>query len=490
MSTPAMHRRNAEDSAPRAGEVLAGRYFVERVIGTGGMGCVVAATHVHLDERVAVKLLHPHLVSEPDTVQRFLREGRTAGRIQSPHVVRIKDVGELDGGRPYIVMEYLEGEDLAAIQKQRGMLPAQQAVDYVLAAAEAIAEAHAMRMLHRDLKPSNIFLARMPDGRDCIKVLDFGIAKAFGAESMAGQLTQTAMVMGTPAFMAPEQLRKAKGLDHRVDIWALGVLLHKLVTNTLPFEGDTFAELSAAILTTEPVPLRRAFPHHTPELEAVIATCLRKNPEERFFDLADLALALAPLGTPAARPNVERILATLGRPSQRAVMVAPSEPLIGTTGAVAMSGAIPLVASPAAAPPRKSNTGMIAFVALAAVLALVGLGTSVYAFRVRANARTGNATSQPTTVASPGTGTDVTPSADPRVVAAPASAAQTTPPNTDSAPSAHASVTATAAKPTRSPLGKAPASKATGASPPSTGAAPPPPGPPPTPGGIATSSKD
>jgi len=473
------------DSAPRAGEVLAGRYYVERVLGRGGMGCVVAATHVHLDERVAVKLLHRHLVSDGDTVQRFLREGRTAGRIQSEHVVRIKDVGELDDGCPYIVMEYLEGEDLAAVQKRKGMLPPQQAVDYVLAAADAIAEAHAMKMLHRDIKPSNIFLARLPDGREIIKVLDFGIAKAFGEESLVMHLTATATVMGTPLFMAPEQLRKAKTLDPRVDIWALGVLLHRLVTNTLPFDGDTFAELSAAILTADPPPIRRAYPHLSKELEAIITTCLKKNPDERFVDLADLALALAPLGTPASQPNVERILRTLGSPSQRAIVVAKEDTFSSMTTGGSLSAAVNVtpVQPP---PPRKSSGSAIAFVSFAVLLALGGLVAGGLALRARARAA---ATTQlvPTPVAA--TAGEPSSPVEPRVNAPPGTSAD--------APPVAAASTASSTPPSPPPktlgrVGKPGAAPKTPAgavaAPPTTAAIPA--AAPSTPSGIATSSKD
>ncbi|MBS2012248.1 MAG: protein kinase [Deltaproteobacteria bacterium] len=480
-SRPSTSRSKAEEAAPRAGEVLAGRYYVERVLGAGGMGCVVAATHVHLDERVAVKLLHPHLVSEPDTVQRFLREGRTAGRIQSSHVVRIKDVGELDGGQPYIVMEYLEGEDLAATLKKRGVLPPQQAVDYVLAAADAIAEAHAMKMLHRDLKPSNIFLARLPDGREHIKVLDFGIAKAFGAESTAGHLTATSMVMGTPAFMAPEQLRKARALDHRVDIWALGVLLHKLVTNTLPFDGDTFAELSAAILTAEPRPIRSVLPQLSPELDAVIATCLRKNPDDRFVDLADLALALAPLGTPASRPNVDRVLQILGRPSQRAVPVVPaSDPSIAATTGAAMN-----VSGAQASSSSKGLTITLAIVA--ALLALVGIAIGGIALKARAARAAATEGPSPSVALSAALVGSSAPSAstEARATSTPATSAEPSAfsapaPSVTSAPKSSVKAGVTRPAGPKAPPPTAPATQVAPAVPPA----------PPSPAGIATSSKD
>src|SRR5580693_7216018 len=170
----------------------------------------------------------------PEYVARFEREARTAVKIKSEHVARVIDVGQLESGSPYMVMEYLEGEDLQGWLEKQGRLPIERAVDFLLQACEAIAEAHAMGIVHRDLKPANLFCIRRPDGTLSIKVLDFGISKAAGA-SMG--MTSTQAVMGSPLYMSPEQMGSSKGVDARSDIWALGVILFELVTGRVPFDG-------------------------------------------------------------------------------------------------------------------------------------------------------------------------------------------------------------------------------------------------------------
>ena len=191
---------------PVAGDLLADKYRVERLIGVGGMGAVLAAKHIDLDERVAIKMLLPHIPTHGEPVARFLREAQAAAKIRSDHVVRIYDVGRLDSGAPFIVMEYLEGSDLAQTTDARGPLPIEDAVGYVLQACEAIASAHALGIVHRDLKPANLFLTTMPDGSARVKVLDFGISKVSrGDVSSSMGLTSTTSIMGTPAFMPPEQ---------------------------------------------------------------------------------------------------------------------------------------------------------------------------------------------------------------------------------------------------------------------------------------------
>ncbi|HVJ20233.1 MAG TPA: serine/threonine-protein kinase, partial [Polyangiaceae bacterium] len=220
---------DAAETAPvREGDLLAGKYRVERVIGVGGMGVVVAARHLHLDVRVALKFLLPSLKQDGEIVARFLREGQAAARIKSEHVGRIMDVGSFDDGSPYLVMEYLEGRDLAAELASRGRLSVAEAVAHVLQALEALAEAHQSGIVHRDLKPSNLFLTRRADGSALIKVLDFGISKAAFGEGGEAVLTRSQGIMGSPQYMSPEQIRSAKRVDQRSDIWSTGVILHEL----------------------------------------------------------------------------------------------------------------------------------------------------------------------------------------------------------------------------------------------------------------------
>ncbi len=219
------------------GEVLAGKYRVDRVLGAGGMGVVVAAHHVHLDERVALKFLLPDALRSPEAVARFVREARAAVKIKSEHVARVTDVGHLENGAPYIVMEYLEGVDLSAWLRQNGPMPIPQAVDFVLQACEAIADAHVLGIVHRDLKPSNLFCIRRTDGQSSIKVLDFGISKILNPGTPRPDMTATSALIGSPLYMSPEQMSLSKGVDVRTDIWSLGIILFELITGRTPFEG-------------------------------------------------------------------------------------------------------------------------------------------------------------------------------------------------------------------------------------------------------------
>src|SRR4051812_47574365 len=244
---------------PKEGDVIAGKYLIQRVLGRGGMGVVVAAEHVALRQRVAVKFLLPEAVARAGSVERFLREARAAVMIQSEHVARVFDVGTLETGSPYMVMELLQGSDLGELLQVNGRLPVEQAVDYVLQACEAIAEAHALGIIHRDLKPANLFLTSRADGSMIIKVLDFGISKSTGTPSGSQpdmSLTRTASVMGSPLYMSPEQMRSTRNVDARTDIWALGVILYELLTGRAAFLADSMPELCAMILTEPPASVR------------------------------------------------------------------------------------------------------------------------------------------------------------------------------------------------------------------------------------------
>src|SRR5688500_4451427 len=220
------------------GDRIADKYVVESIIGEGGMGLVVAARHVELDQRVAIKLLLPAIAELGTAAERFRREARSAARIRSDHVCRVLDVGSLPSGVPYLVMEHLEGCDLATELERRTRLPVAEAIEWVLQACEGLAEAHSVGIVHRDLKPANLFLARRSDGSKRIKLLDFGVSKALD-DSGAGQhkLTQTSTLVGSPLYMSPEQLSSSRDVDVRTDIWALGAVLHELLSGKPPFSG-------------------------------------------------------------------------------------------------------------------------------------------------------------------------------------------------------------------------------------------------------------
>ena len=326
-------------STVKPGDVLVGRYRIERVLGEGGMGVVLAAEHLMLGERVAVKLLLPEAAQIPEVVPRFQREARAAAKIQSEHVARVMDVGALEDGRPYLVMEYLEGRDLAAELEARGPLPIEEAVEYVLQAGVGVAAAHALGIVHRDLKPSNLFLARLPNNRSLVKVLDFGIAKHTDARS--ADITSTFSALGSAAYMSPEQLRMAKSVDARTDVWAFGVVLFELLTGRMPFEGESVTAVAAAIAVDPPQSLRAMRPDVPVELEEIIFCCLEKNREERTPSVHALASALSPFGGRFANVLAARIAEIL-RPDDR-----PSEP--GSTSRSLETGA-PSPGSAAGAP--------------------------------------------------------------------------------------------------------------------------------------------
>jgi eukaryotic-like serine/threonine-protein kinase len=289
------------------GDVIAERYRVERVVGEGGMGVVLAAEHLVLGERVAVKLLLPEAAKNADAVARFQREARAAARIPSEHVARVMDVGRLEDGTPYLVMEYVDGRDLGAELDERGPLPIAEAVGYVLQAAIGVSEAHAIGIVHRDLKPSNLCLARLPGDRILVKVLDFGIAKITD-DNDSRKLTKSFSALGSIAYMSPEQLRAAKDVDARADVWAFGVVLFELLTARMPFNGESLTAISASITADQPYTLRSFRPDAPAELEGVVASCLEKDRERRMPSLAALARALEPFGGRSASSLVARIV--------------------------------------------------------------------------------------------------------------------------------------------------------------------------------------
>jgi serine/threonine-protein kinase len=289
----------------RPGDILLGKYRVENVLGRGGMGIVVAARHLSLDDRVAIKFLLPERLGDEESVLRFVREARAAVRIRSQHIARVTDVGTMESGAPYMVMEYLEGKNLSAVVAQGGALPIPLAIDLVLQASEALAEAHAQEIVHRDVKPSNLFLSHHADGSPCLKVLDFGISKMPGAQDHA--LTRTGAVFGSPFYMSPEQLRSARDVDARTDIYSLGVVLYELLTGRVPFTADDLPQLVYKIMNEAPVSPRARRAEIPEILERAVLVAMARDREARFQTIADLAAAIAPHASSRSYGSAERI---------------------------------------------------------------------------------------------------------------------------------------------------------------------------------------
>jgi serine/threonine protein kinase len=294
------------------GSVIAEKYRVEHELAEGGLGIIVVATHAGLGQKVAIKYLKPSVLERPVLVERFRHEAQLAASIRSDHVVRIYDVGVLDGAGPYMVMEYLEGEDLGT-RLSRGPVPTLEAIDYIVQTCDALAEAHAMGIVHRDLKPENLFLARRKGSVPILKVLDFGISKVSERKHQvvgaprARQVTEEGERFGTPAYMSPEQLRHSGNVDIRADIWALGVVLFELLTGVLPFAGEAVADLGASILRSAPTSLLTKLPDASPALDAIILKCLEKDRALRYRNVAELVDELVAFAAPGSQPRTDRI---------------------------------------------------------------------------------------------------------------------------------------------------------------------------------------
>ncbi len=271
------------------GATIANKYRVTRILGEGGMGLVYEAKHEALGTAVAIKVLRDEVMKDQEAVARFAREARAAAVLRGPHAARILDVGEAEGGQPFMVMELLDGNDLGDELERRGPLPVLEAIDYVAQACDAIAEAHDLGIVHRDLKPANLFLIRIA-GRRMVKVLDFGISRYDGAGEQ--RVTQTQSAFGTPLYMSPEALRSAKHTDARSDVWAFGVILYELLTGMPPFLGDTATAVAVSVTVDKPKALAGVRPDIPPELDAIIARAMDKDPSRRFQHARELGEAL------------------------------------------------------------------------------------------------------------------------------------------------------------------------------------------------------
>jgi serine/threonine-protein kinase len=297
------------DAGVALGEIFVDKYRVDAILGHGGMGVVALCTHLALDEQVAIKMLRKDVLDDADAVERFMREAQAASKLKSEYVARVTDVGRSASNVPYMVMEYLEGHDLGQLLEDRGSIGMPWAIELTLQTCEALAEAHSIGIVHRDIKPSNLFVTWRPDGSALVKVLDFGISKALTAGGL--QLTQTQSLLGTPAYMSPEQMRSARLVDPRTDIWALGTVLYELLEGRRPFEAESFSEICVKVAVEPPAAMTRA----PPALQRVVLRCLAKTPEYRYASMAELAADLVPFSHDPHQAQVlaERMARTLRR---------------------------------------------------------------------------------------------------------------------------------------------------------------------------------
>jgi serine/threonine-protein kinase len=336
------------DTCPEIGTLVAGKYRIDRVIGSGAMGAVFAADDEALGRRVAVKTMWKEHVRSPELVQRFLNEARAAARIESEHVARIFDLGQTALGAPFIVLELLEGADLAQTVESRASLPVPEVVGWVMQALEGIAEAHALGILHRDLKPANLFLARKRDGTSSIKIIDFGISKDLRALPVGPALTTTTGMLGSPAYMAPEQLRDARTVDARADIWAIGIILYELLAGDVPFRATSVADLCVAIHKHDFAPVRSHRPDVPASLDDVVRRCLALDADARFPNVASLAEALVPFAPTGADVAAKRICYVLRNAGSRLPQGGAKERLrrpLRAAAAVAVTASLVAVAA-------------------------------------------------------------------------------------------------------------------------------------------------
>ncbi len=399
------------------------------------MGVVVAARHEQLGFRVALKFMLPIALGDQGMKERFLREARAAGRLRSEHVARVMDFGTLEGGAPYIVMEFLEGEDLDELASRKGRIAVHEASEYVLQACKAMAEAHAVGIVHRDLKPQNLFLTRRPDGTPLVKVLDFGISKLVDGEAASVSMTSSRAMMGSPLYMPPEQVRSAKNVDARADIYSLGVILYQLTTGVTPVQADTLGELFETLFTKATIPPRERCSDIPHDFNAVVMRCLAKEPNQRFATAGELGAQLAPFTDPRrSSAPMEEFPATERAPSDRGVST--------TLGnAVAASNPLPIDVPGM----RRSSTaiwtvgGALALVVCGAAALIVGTRSRAPSGAQPSGSTSGASATEPSASAAAAPDIPPPPSATATASSAPTVAAEPSSPPPSAAPTAHAS---------------------------------------------------
>jgi serine/threonine-protein kinase len=321
---------------PLPGEVLDGKYKIEKLLGEGGMGAVAKATHVLRRAPVALKFMSPAVLSMSGAVERFINEGVAASQIDSDHVVKVFDVGRLPSGSPYLVMEYLEGCDLSQLlERDGGRLPMLRAVNFTLQILRALQAAHAAGIVHRDMKPSNCFVITKDGDGDFVKLVDFGISKVrTGDDAPSGNLTRTNSALGTPLYMSPEQARSPKDVDQRTDLYSTGAILYEMLTGRTPYTSETgeFTEILYKIFTTDPDPIRSFRPDLPDGFAAAVHRALLRDLGQRFASALDMAEAIAMYGDEKS----QQLLARMRGGKLGSASIVPGTSALGPAGSYAV----------------------------------------------------------------------------------------------------------------------------------------------------------
>jgi serine/threonine-protein kinase len=347
-----------------------GNYRVAALLGEGGMGAVFLAQHPVIGRKVALKVVHPEHARNLEVVGRFVNEATAISRIGHEHIVEVMDLGRTAEGDFYIVMEYLDGRPLAQLLAEEGPLRPERAIAIAAQIADALGASHEAGIVHRDVKPENVFLVRRGHDADFVKVLDFGLAKLLDGAHAAGRDTSAGTVMGTPHYMAPEQCRAESEIDHRADVYALGVVLFEMLTGTLPFAGEVYSEVLVKQVTMRPPWARSIVPDLPEELDSILQCALAKHPDDRFPTMAALRDALlTPPGVPRATP----------RPAPREATPTP------------VNGALEPYDPSLDRVPRRYNGRALAIVGAA----LGGMALAAYVTRSNANQSTAQAAETP-----------------------------------------------------------------------------------------------
>lgn len=329
MSSTPVASPKAFSAALAKGTVIAGKYRIDDVIAEGGMGVVYKGWHLLLEHPIAVKVVRPEYMHHAEAAARFVNEAKTCAQLHGIHATHVLDLGRIENGPPMMVLEYLEGFDLRRLLSRQGPLSLGSTIDYVLQACEALAEVHSQGLVHRDLKPENLVITQLPDGTELLKLIDFGIAKRLGSPERS--LTQQGYGFGSPDYMAPEQMSNPEQVDARADIWSMGVILFELLTNSVPFRGETVQAKCANVICDEPIALRSIRPELPVQLERVVFRCIRKAPEERYRDVGELARELVLFAEEAYSQTLGRVRALFGDNTPR-----EESPVLAALGQVAM----------------------------------------------------------------------------------------------------------------------------------------------------------